>query len=118
MNFIMKCMKFIETFGENSRRETSLLIINALWSRISTQFRDFLLSRPRPGVAGPAEHLGIGGIFSTVVVDRRPIHLYLIFKKSSWKNQVRQTEFLVYFELDFYCLCSLQKSISKLIFAG
>ena len=70
MNFIMKCMKFIETFGENSRRETSLLIINALWSRISTQFRDFLLSRPRPGVAGPAGHLGIGGIFSTVVVDR------------------------------------------------
>ena len=71
MNFIMKCMKFIETFGENSRRETSLLIINALWSRISTQFRDFLLSRPRPGVAGPVEHLGIGGIFSIVVVVDR-----------------------------------------------
>ena len=32
--------------------------------------------------------------------------------------QVRQTGFLVYFELDFYCLCSLQKSISKLMFAG
>jgi hypothetical protein len=31
-----------------------------------------------------------------------------------WKNQVRQTEFLVYFELDFYCLFSLQKSISNL----
>ncbi len=26
--------------------------------------------------------------------------------------------FLFYFELDFYCLCSLQNSISKLIFAG
>ena len=38
--------------------------------------------------------------------------------KSSLKNQVRQTGFLVYFELDFYCLCSLQKSILKLIFAG
>ena len=25
---------------------------------------------------------------------------------------------MVYFKLDFYCLCSLQKSISKLIFAG
>ena len=46
----------------------------------------------------------------------RPIHLYLIFEKSSLKNQIRQTGFLVYFELDFYCLCSLQKSISKLIF--
>ena len=29
------------------------------------------------------------------------------------KNQVRQTWFLVYFELDFYCLCSLQKSSSS-----
>ena len=46
----------------------------------------------------------------------RPIHLYLIFEKSSWKNPVRRTGFLVYFELDFYCLCSLQKSILKLIF--
>ena len=43
----------------------------------------------------------------------------MIFEKSSWKNQVRQTGFLVYFELEFYCLwCSLQKLISKLIFAG
>ena len=29
--------------------------------------------------------------------DKRPIHLYLIFEKSSWKNQVRRTGFLVYF---------------------
>ena len=58
-------MKFIKTFGENSRRETSLLIINALWSRISTQFRDFLLSRPRPGVAGLVEHYGDRGDFSS-----------------------------------------------------
>ena len=48
----------------------------------------------------------------------RPIHLYLIFEKSSLKNQVWWNGFLAYFELDFYCLCSLQKSISKLIFAG
>ena len=48
----------------------------------------------------------------------RPVHLYLIFEKSSKKNKVGRTGFLVYFELDFYCLCSLQKSISKLIFAG
>ena len=40
---------------------------------------------------------------------------YLIFEKSSWNNQVWQTGFLVYFELDFYCLCSLHKSILKLI---
>jgi hypothetical protein len=48
----------------------------------------------------------------------RPVHLYSIFEKPSSINQVRQTGFLVYFELDFYCLCSLQKSILKLILAG
>ena len=35
-----------------------------------------------------------------------------------WKIKLEKswrTEFLVYFELDFYCLCSLQKSILKLI---
>ena len=42
-----------------------------------------------------------------------PVDLYLISEKSIWKNQVQRTDFLVYFELDFYCLCSLQKSISK-----
>ena len=47
--------------------------------------------------------------------NRRFLHLYLISEKSSWKDQVWWTGFLVYFELDFYCLCSLQKSISKLI---
>ena len=47
-----------------------------------------------------------------------PVDLYLISEKSIWKNQVQQTGFLVYFELNFYCLCSLQKSILKLIFAG
>ena len=47
-----------------------------------------------------------------------PVDLYLISEKSIWKNQVRRTGFLVYFELDFYCLCSLQKPIVKLIFAG
>ena len=40
-----------------------------------------------------------------------------IFEKSSlkpfFKNQVGQNWFLVYFELDFYCLCNLQKSSSK-----
>ena len=41
------------------------------------------------------------------------LDLYLISEKSIWKNQVRQTGFLVYFELDFYCLCRLQKSIPK-----
>ena len=47
-----------------------------------------------------------------------PVDLYLISEKSIWKNQARQTGFLVFFELDFYCLYSQQKSISKLIFAG
>ena len=42
-----------------------------------------------------------------------PIHLHLIFEISSLKNQVRRTGFFVYYELDFYCLCSLQKSSSK-----
>ena len=36
-----------------------------------------------------------------------PVDLYLISEKSIWKNQVWRTGFLVYFELDFYCLCSL-----------
>ena len=37
-----------------------------------------------------------------------------------WKSVqwIRWTGFLVYFELGFYWLCSLQKSISKLIFVG
>ena len=41
------------------------------------------------------------------------IHLHLIFEISSLKNQVGEPGFFVYFELDFYCLCSLQKSSSK-----
>ena len=47
----------------------------------------------------------------------RTITINLIIEKSSWKNQVWRTGFLVYFKLDFYCRCNLQKSISKLIFA-
>ena len=43
-----------------------------------------------------------------------PVDLYLISEKSILKNQIQRTGFLVYFELDFYCLRSLQKSISKL----
>ena len=44
-----------------------------------------------------------------------PVDLYLISEKSIWKNQLWPTGFLVYFKLDFYCLCNLQKSILKLI---
>ena len=36
---------------------------------------------------------------------KSPVDLYLISEKSIWKNQVQQTRFLVYFELDFGCLC-------------
>ena len=39
-----------------------------------------------------------------------PVDLYLISEKSIWKNQVRRTGFLVYFQPIFYCPCSLQKS--------
>ena len=35
------------------------------------------------------------------------------FKKSSLRNQVKRTGFLVYFEISFCCLCSLQKSSLK-----
>ena len=47
-----------------------------------------------------------------------PVDLYLISEKSIWKNQVWRTRFLICITLNFYCLCSLQKSILKLIFAG
>ena len=56
------------------------------------------------------------GVFLMSTVNAiPPVDLYLISEKSIWKNQVRRTGFLVYFELDFYCLCSLQKLI---FFAG
>ena len=41
------------------------------------------------------------------------VDLYSISEKSIWKNQVRRTGFLVYFKLDFNCLCSLQTLILK-----
>ena len=49
--------------------------------------------------------------------NNSPVDLYLISEKSIWKNQVGQTGFLFYFELDFYCFCSLQNSILSLFFA-
>ena len=39
------------------------------------------------------------------------VDLYLISEKSIWKNQVRRTGFLVYFELDFYCLAKINFQI-------
>ena len=39
--------------------------------------------------------------------NKNPVDLYLISEKSIWENQVGRTGFLVYFELNFYCLCSL-----------
>jgi hypothetical protein len=41
----------------------------------------------------------------TIDIASCPIHLYLMFEKSSWKNPVRQTGFLIFFELHFHCLC-------------
>ena len=51
----------------------------------------------------------------------RGVYLCLIFEMSIWefitnskkKSISKQTRFFVEFELDFYCLCSLQKSILK-----
>ena len=51
----------------------------------------------------------------------RGVYLCLIFEMSIWefitklkKNRFRiKLDFFFEFELDFYCLCSLQKSISK-----
>ena len=40
--------------------------------------------------------------------DTQPVDLYLNFEKSSLKNQVQVTGFLVYFELDF---CRLQMAV-------
>ena len=43
----------------------------------------------------------------------RSVHLHSDFEMSSSKSLVGGPGFFVYFELDFYCLCSLQKSSSK-----
>ena len=48
---------------------------------------------------------------TALMEDSPPVDLYFISEKSIWKNQVRRTGFLVYFKLDFYCLCSLQNQI-------
>ena len=42
-----------------------------------------------------------------------PIYIHLILEISSLKNLVWQTGCFVYSQLDFYCLCSMQKSSSK-----
>ena len=49
-----------------------------------------------------------------------PVDLYLISEKSIWKNQVRQTGFLAYFKLDFYCLdfCRLKSQFVELDFSN
>ena len=63
-------------------------------------------------------------LFSAIIIENEEevvrelltlasIDLHLIFEKSSFKNQFGQTWFFVYSVLDFYCLCSLQKSSSK-----
>ena len=41
---------------------------------------------------------------------KRPIYLHLILEISSLKNLVLRTGFFVHFKVDFYCMCSLQKS--------
>ena len=61
---------------------------------------------------------GLTLLFHQFVGPLPPVDLYLSFESPSLKNQVRRTWFFVYFKLNFYCLCRLQKSISKLIFEG
>ena len=71
----------------------------------------FLGSNPQPGIDN---RLNLT-FFSKVTIWKalHPVDLFLISEKSIWKNQVWWTGFFVYFKLDFYCLCSLQKSISS-----
>ena len=56
----------------------------------------------------PADSLSLTRLLSIagLVWVQPPIDLHLIFEKLSLRNQVERTAFLVYFELDFYCLCS------------
>jgi len=49
----------------------------------------------------------LSNLSHSIQANKPPVDLYLISEKSSWKNQVRRTGFLVYFELDFYCLCTV-----------
>ena len=88
--------------------------------RISPEFLPDITSYNLRFKNSVSQKLGNKVYYSPVhlVQDLPSVLLYLIFEKSSLKNQVQRTGFLVYFVLDFYCLCSLQKSISKLIFAG
>ena len=66
------------------------------------------------------DYLGFRGLLQNLFTLIWPLHHWSVldFWKISWKNQVRRTRFLVYFELYFYCLYSLQKTIWKLIFSG
>ena len=49
-------------------------------------------------------------LFSLYCLITTPIDLRMIFEKLSLENRVWWTGFLVYFELEFYCLFNLQKS--------
>ena len=64
-----------------------------------------------------AHHMSLTSIVEGTLFDYHclspPIHLYLLCEISSLKNPVRRTGVFVYFELDFYCLCSLQKSLQS-----
>ena len=77
------------------------LLVTIIWAAMLF-FSSFL---------GPEFQLAVRCILCSIFY--RPVHLHLIFKISSLKNQVQQAGFFVYFELDFYCLCSLQISSSK-----
>ena len=66
-------------------------------------------SQTHPASQWPNLPVTMGVLYCVICMAVPPIvDLHLIKK-----NQVQQTGFLVYFDLDLYCLCSLQKSSSK-----
>ena len=90
---------------------SSLTFFHNRWSKIIGQKQKYVIANLKF-----SQNLASFQICSTEIQIKRPIHLYLIFEKSCWKNQVRR--FLVYFELHFIACVACHKSISKLIFAA
>ena len=86
-------IKFMNCHDSGQTSGEELLILGSLENSLLARWRDVL------HVACDNE--------GKVKADSPPVDLYLISEKSIWKNLVRRTGFLVYFELDFYCLCSL-----------
>ena len=72
--------------------------------KIGSEFEEFMVE--------------MSGLEKVGVEKSGPVLICTWFLKNQFGNIKFDELFLVYLELNFYCLCSLQKSISKLIFAG